>query len=283
MFQSLSVGLRRRWLRGLSAALGMLGAVWLLTEILTRVSRDANRWLDAHGTLYLSITAVLALLALIVSSYESRSASFVLPNTGTTLTLRFADILREEADWIVGVNEFFDSTLGDVVSAGSLHGKIISSVYGGNEAAFRSDVDDALATAVGEEVERPRGQRVRYPLGTVAVIRRDPWRIYLVAITRTDVATDRAGSTVPILWDALGEAIHVVDKVGNGAPLALPLIGNGRTSLNIPPQHLLRLITLKLSQESRRYDLPRRITIDLADECFEHLDLVEIKKGWSVV
>ena len=85
------------------------------------------------------------------------------------------------------------------------------------------------------------------------------------------------------MWDALTDAIKEVDSHGNGDPLALPLIGNGRSSLNIPPQHLLRIITLKLTELGKQYDLPRKITINLSDDCFEHLDLVEIKRGWSIV
>ena len=65
--------------------------------------------------------------------------------------------------------------------------------------------------------------------------------------------------------------------------LAMPLMGNGRASLNIPPQHLLRIITLKIIELGKQDDLPRQITINLSDDCFEHLDLVEIKRGWSVV
>ena len=95
--------------------------------------------------------------------------------------------------------------------------------------------------------------------------------------------THRARSTVPALWGALGEALAAVDRVGNGAALAMPLIGNGRASLNIPPQHLLRLIALRIVDSSKSHDLPRRVTINLSDDCFEHLDLIEIKRGWSVV
>ena len=80
-----------------------------------------------------------------IAAYEARSVSFTVPNTDTTLTLNFASIFDEFADWIIGVNEFFDSILGNIVSVSPLHGQIIAKLYTGNEANFRRDVDAALS------------------------------------------------------------------------------------------------------------------------------------------
>jgi hypothetical protein len=283
VWQSFAVGFRRRWWRSLTAALSVLGTVWLLTEITTRVSKGASTWLDGHGFGYLVVAGLLSLTGFLVAVYEPREVSFRLPNTGTTLTLKFANIFNEATDWIVAVNEYFDSTLGDIVAATSLHGQVISRVYSGNEQNFRADVDNALAGYQGVKEARTKGHPIRYPLGTVAIIKNGPHRIYLLALTKTDTVTHRAKSTVPILWDALGEALATVDRVGNGAPVAMPLIGNGRASLNIAPQHLLRLIALKIVDAKRTHDLPRNMTINLSDDCFDHLDIVEIKRGWSVI
>lgn len=281
--QSFAIGLRRRWWRGLTAALSVLGTVWLLTEVITRVSKDASTWLDNNGVGYLVVAGLLSLAGFLFAIYEPREVSFRLPNSGTTLTLKFTNIFEEATDWIVAVNEYFDSTLGDIVASTSLHGQVISRVYSGNEQSFRADVDDALAGYRGITEARAKGHPIRYPLGTVAIIKNGPHKIYLVALTKTDIVTHRANSTVPILWDALGNALATVDRVGNGAPVAMPLIGNGRASLNIAPQHLLRLIALKIVDAKRTHDLPRRMTINLSDDCFEHLDIVEIKRGWSVI
>jgi len=281
--QSIAVGLKRRWKRASATFLSVLGSVWLITEVLTRVSSKIDKWVDDNGALYLVFALAVAAVGFFAAAYEARSVAFTVPNTDTTLSLKFGSIFDEDADWIIGVNEFFDSTLGNIVSVNSRHGQIIATLYNGNEASFRRDVDTALADFQGQAVQRAEGQTVKYPLGTTIVVPRGPRKIFLVAISKTDLTTHRSSSTVPILWDALTEALKEVDNHGNGDPLALPLIGNGRASLNIPPQHLLRIITLKLTELGKQYDLPRRVTINLSDDCFEHLDLVEIKRGWSVV
>jgi hypothetical protein len=196
--------------------------------------------------------------------------------------LKFANIFDEPADWLIGVNEFFDSELGQLVSPNSLHGKLISGEYNGNAARFRTEVDAALASYQGTHIDRPQGQQTRYDLGTTIVLRGSAKNIYLTAIARSDLQTSRASSSVPILWDGLAEALRIIDNTGNGNPLAMPLIGNGRASIPIPPQHLLRIIVLILTEAAKRHGMPKQIIITLADDCFELLDLPEIKRGWSL-
>ena len=53
--KSLVVGMSRRWRTALTQALGIIGTVWLITEILTRVSSEANAWVTSHGDAYLGI------------------------------------------------------------------------------------------------------------------------------------------------------------------------------------------------------------------------------------
>lgn len=280
-WQSVWVGWKRRWRLGVSAAFVVLGAVWTVTEVLTRVSGRANTWVSQNGATYLITAVALSVLAFLISTFEARSVSFVIPNTSNRLTFKFGDLFAEDADWLVGVNEFFDSAIGPVVSPQSIHGQIISKQYGGDELRFRTDADNALSGQVGEVVARVQGQTTRYPIGTTIALPRSARHIFLVAVARTDLATNRASSDVPTLWGALTEALRAVDNQGNGQPLALPLIGNGRSSVAVPPQHLLRLITLIIVEAIKRHGLPKDIRIMLADDCFDMIDLPELKRGWS--
>lgn len=105
-------------------------------------------------------------------------------------------------------------------------------------------------------------------------------RAYLVALTQTDLHTSKASTSVPLLWAALTAAWRKIHDVGNGQPIALPLIGNGRASLNLEPQHLLRLLVLSLVDFARRTGLPEHVTIVVPDACFEALDIREIARDW---
>lgn len=281
IFKSLRVGIKRRWATGITQALSAAGAVWLITEIATKVSDPLDQWIKQHGNAYLALVLVIAAIWFIRHVYELRAVSFRLPTTDTTIAIKYGDLFAQSTDWLIGVGEFFDSQVGDVVSQHSLHGKLITSTFNGDTGRFRTVVDAALMDAEGTRVQqRSISPKTRYEIGTTAVLDRGQHKVFLVAMARVDLATFKASSDVPTLWRALMGALTVIRNRGNGAPISLPLIGNGRSSVNIEPQHLLRLIVLALVDYGRRVDLPKQVTIVVPEDCFEALDIREIRRDW---
>jgi hypothetical protein len=251
-----------------------------VTEVSTRSFASLGQWLDRHGTLYLAVAAACAFIGFLWAIYEPRKVVFDIPTTSTRLTLKFGDLFKEDADWIIAVNEFFDSRIGDVVSKSSVHGQVICNYFGGDEAKFRAQITPALQPFTGTTVARTVGETTRYDIGTTAVLDRGDKRIYLVAMSRTDVATNKAQSSIPELWTALTAALRKVHERGNGQPLALPLLGNGRASINLPPQHLLRLVVLAIVDYAKTAQLPNSVSLVLHEDCFSAIDLTEIRRDW---
>jgi hypothetical protein len=280
LFKSFRVGIRRRWRTGIAQALSMAGAIWLVTEITTKVSDSAEHWIKDHGDLYSVFVLVAAAIWFLAYIYETRSVSFNLPTTDTKIEIRYGDLFEQPTDWLIGVGEFFDSDVGQVVSKNSLHGKLISNTYNGNCALFRSLVDGALAGVKATPTERPIQPKMKYDIGTTAVLANGSHTVFLVAMSWTNLETSKASSDVPTLWQALGGAMATVRNYGNGAHLSLPLIGNGLSSVNIAPQHLLRLIALALVDYGRKFGLPKQVSIIVPEDCFEKLDIREIRRDW---
>lgn len=278
--KSLKVGIRRRWIGGLTQALSAAGGIWLVTEITTFVSATAEHWMKDHGNYYTATVLIVASLWFLRHVYEVRSVTFPLPTTDTKIEIRYGDLFDQKTDWLIGVGEFFDSQVGDIVSQNSIHGKLINNTYNGDCARFRTLVDDALLGARGTKTTRSFAPKTKYEIGTTAVLARSPHKVFLVAMSRTDLMTAKASSDVPTLWQALTGALASIRNNGNGAPLSLPLIGNGRSSVNIEPQHLLRLIVLALVDFGRKFDLPKRVYIVVPEDCFEALDIREIRRDW---
>jgi hypothetical protein len=278
--KSFSVGVRRRWRAGIERAFSAAGAVWLVTEIVTKISTSADDWVKAHGMIYAAFVVAMCVLWFVVYAYEARSVSFLLPTTDTKIEVRYGDLFAQRTDWLIGVGEFFDSDVGHVVSRESLHGKLIATVHNGDAQRFRSLVDSALAGFKSTPTKRSIHPNLKYSIGTTAVLANGQHNVFLVAMAHVDLETAKASSNVPLLWDALRGAFMSVHNFGNGAPLSLPLIGNGQSSVNIAPQHLLRLIVLALVDFGRKNGLPKQVSIIVPEACFEMLDIREIKRDW---
>ena len=281
LFKSFQVGFRRRWKSAFVHAFGVVGVIWTVAEITTRSSNEADAWLDAHGALFLWIASLIFAIRYLAHVYEVRSVSFYVPTTDSQIAIRFGDIFDAQTDLLVGVNEFFDSSVGQIVAPRSVHGQVIDKLFGKNEARFRQEVDSALAQFPSTQTPRTVEPKIKYPIGTTPFVMNGPRRVFLMAMTHTDLATHKATSSVPMLWSAMMGALQAIADHGNGDPLTMPLVGNGQSSVNIEPQHLLRLIALALVDFGRRVALPKRVTIVVPEDCFAVLDLREIRRDWS--
>ncbi|MEP9374058.1 macro domain-containing protein [Mesorhizobium sp. KR1-2] len=280
LIKSLTVGFQRRWRAGLTQAFGVAGAIWLVTEIVTRVSSSADDWLTANGDVYLGGVLLVGAVWFVAYSYEQRKVKFQVPTTDSYITIKFGNLFEERSDWLIGVNEFFDGRLGQVVAKTTVHGQFITNVFHGDETRFRDAVTAALAGVPNTHTARVNLPAHSYKIGTTAVVANGSQKAFLVAMSRTDLITHKAASTVPMLWCAMKGALESVKNYGNGEPLALPLIGNGLSCVNIEPQHLLRLITLALVDFGRKDSLPKQVTIVVPEGCFEQLDIREIRRDW---
>jgi hypothetical protein len=284
---SLSTGFRRRWRDGLVFGFGAVGAAWTLTEFTTRAIKSLDAFLNTHGGDFLGLMFGIFCWAFLARVFEPRQVTFLLPPTDTRITLKYGDIFSEDANLLLGVNEFFDGELGQPVQPNSVHGQFIIRNYNSNAASFRSDVDAALAatgatsTATARLIKPDRS----YPIGTTARVSNGSHQVFLMAMAKTDLTTSKASSDPALLWTALQGGLRSVHDYGGGNPIAMPLFGNGQAGINLKPQHLLRLLALALVDFGRNSNtqLPKRVIVVLHERCFEELDIREIARDWKKV
>ena len=278
---SFRIGIQRRWKAGLTQAFSAAGVIWLITEILTKVSRTIDNWILENGDVYFAGVIVVAAAFFVRHCYETTSVSFCIPTTETQIEIKFGDLFKQQTDLLIGVGEYFDSDVGHVVSKYSLHGQFIIQSFDGDSKRFRQAIDAALqnANCVLED-RRPIEPKLKYEIGTTAVLPNGAHKTFLVAMANTDLQDAKASTTVPLLWVALSSALESIRSYGNGAPFSLPLIGSGLSSINIKPQHLLRLIVLALVDFGRKRGLPKTVSVILPQDRFEMLDIHEISDDW---
>ena len=277
---SLRVGAARRWKGGITTALTALGAVWLLTEIVTFISDDAKAALQGHPWWYSLAAVAIAAVAFVVFIYEPRRVLIRVPTTDTCIEIKYGNLFNESDHLLIAVNEFFDGSLGQRVAPQSVHGQFIQRFFQSDELQFRAAIDRAIVERRGKQTRRTPPPDVAYPCGTTAVVDIGGRKAFLFVLTRTDLTTAKASTDVPSFWSAVSGALEAAHHFGNGRPIALPLVGNGLSGLNLPPQHLLRMLALCLVYYARAKYLPKQVTLVLPEQCFEHLDLSEIERDW---
>jgi len=210
-----------------------------------------------------------------------RCASLPLPGTKTTVHIEVRDLLDFNGHKVIPVNEFFDSALGSNVNASTLHGQCIQRLFNGSQAAF----DTAVATALSSSKPRSTAQRplggkvVQYNIGTVAVVSHGPSKLFLTALSRTDVSTNKAHADIHDLisaWTATWKAIRVETS---GEPVAVPLMGAGQSGVGLSYPDLLRTLLMTLAHEAREREIGKQVHVLLSEEAFDAIDLKYIRTG----
>lgn len=279
--RSLYIGIKRRWKNGLIHAFSAISIIWLPKEIGTKISSKLNDLIVLNPIAYSLSILIIFIFTFMFYTYEVKSISFSTKTIDSIIRIKFGDLFDQDTDWIIGVNEFFDGKLGDIVSENSVHGQFISKIYNRDSDKFLSDTSSALSSIPFEETHRLIKPSRKYEIGTTAIIQDRERKVFLVAISNTDLETAKASSSVPLLWSAIEAVLTKVHHHGNGAPISMPLIGSGRSSVNISPQHLLRLLVLSLVDFGRKKGLPSEVTIILPEDRFDRLDILEIKRDWE--
>jgi len=227
-----------------------------------------------HPALFL-VAAVAGAAATVQQVAVPLSVTIRLPYGRSRVKVRVGDIWSIEGHRVIAVNEFFDSSLGERVAPGSLHGQVIERCFGGDESAFEAAVDESLRSVGG--IGRPvKGERRKFPIGTVAPVRYGQWWIVLTALSRTNVTTHKARASIDDLWAALEGAWSSARDKASGQRVVAPLIGEGQSQVPLSTRALLQLMLISIGAASREREISKELVIVLSPECFAEMNLRDV-------
>ncbi len=156
-----------------------------------------------------------------------------LPGQRADVVLVRGDLFEQtDCNLVVGFTDTFDTETDQdiVISRDSVQSQLVDRLFGGR----RRLLDEKLKTglrgvrAVGTESARakPRGRRVRYPVGTTVAVPVDGRRIFAVAYSRlgNDLVARSGNEDLRASLDQLWASVAVH---GLFRPVAVPLVGSG--------------------------------------------------------
>ncbi|MFE2888931.1 macro domain-containing protein [Streptomyces sp. NPDC059272] len=156
-----------------------------------------------------------------------------LPGQRADVVLVRGDLFEQtDCNLVVGFTDTFDTETDQdiVISRDSVQSQLVDRLFGGRRRLLDEKLKAGLrgVRAVGTESARakPRGRRVRYPVGTTVAVPVDGRRIFAVAYSRlgNDLVARSGNEDLRASLDRLWASVAVH---GLFRPVAVPLVGSG--------------------------------------------------------
>jgi hypothetical protein len=235
-----------------------------------------------QGAWVIAVLLLASSLWAVVRSVPKRSVTREFTHPGFSVTVKVGDLFAEDVSLVIGFTDVYDTSLeAGVISPRSVQAQLLKEVYGGDARALDSDLEIALqrsrAQSIESELDKPLGKRVRYPIGTVAVVSRADRKIYCVAYSR--MSNDLvARSSVDNLWRSLGELWSAIASHGQLGGVAMPILGSDLARIgNLGRESLLKVILLSFVARSREGVMARSLTVLIHPRDAEDIDMHDLQ------
>lgn len=207
--------------------------------------------LKVGGEGLISLLVLSSISAIIVARPKLKLQRYF-PTPDTQVTIRVGDIFGEPADVVIGFNDVFDTEVGQIISAKSLQGRLLSEIYAGDQSALDRDITNTLVGLTGDEDDtKTVGKNIRYPLGTVAILTKNNRKYFCSAYGKleSDLTTS---SSVETLWHSLNQLWESIRLRGECEAIAVPVIGTALARVGESHSAIIKLILLSFVMASRR-------------------------------
>ena len=191
----------------------------------------------------------------------------------TRLVVKVGDLFdQDDANIAVGFCDTFDTATEDdvIISHESVQGQLLDRIYAGDrgllDKALRKGLQRVESCGTEPFHNKPKGKRVRYPIGSVVPLPLPGRRVFAFVhcrqgndlVTRSDPADLRL--SLECLWADV--AVHGLRK-----PMAIPVVGSGLARVELGYEQLMILIvdTFLTSSQADRHTPELRIMIRPAD------------------
>lgn len=231
---------------------------------------------DNVRPVFVLVVVAAVIYGFIASWPRPIEASYSAPNT--RIRVLKGDLFDQDGHLVVGTCDTFDTLVPDVIAPSSVQGQFLNKVFGGRLDELDRQIADALRRIEPcGEVAKP-GKTVRYPVGTVAVLRENRRKHFLVAYTEMSPSNEARG-TADGVWRSLLSLWGVIGREANGETVSMPVIGGGQARLSqvLPVQDSIRFIALSFMLASRHEKICDELNIVILPADFDRLDRLQIQ------
>ena len=161
----------------------------------------------------------------------------------------YGDLFQNKGIVVIPVNEYFDTIVDEkIISSNTLHGYFVKQFFTGNDKELKQQITKSLSTVLPLEKNntRKQGNKNKYPLGTVAQVKKEGRISYLVALTRFN-ENNRAEVKKSEYQRVLCDLFDYIEQYSQGTQVSIPLIGGGHSGVDLSKQKLLEFLLFSIA------------------------------------
>lgn len=254
----------------------------LITLILAFLNKPFSNFINNYEIEYFIAFLVLNLVIIFYKNKSKNKIDLKITDT-VNIKIKYDDIFKQDGIMIIPVNEYFDTIVDDkVISSNTLHGIFIKQIFGGDTENLNKQINKSLENIKSVSNEnRKRGNKLKYPIGTVAQVEKNGKIYYLVASTRFN-ENNRAETTKEEYQFVLTKLLNYIEQFSQGKAVNIPLIGGGHAGVKLSKQKLLEFLLMSVHLNDN-LTLINGINIILHDSIKKDIDLNTIEYLYKIM
>ncbi|TFD20829.1 macro domain-containing protein [Cryobacterium sp. TMT2-23] len=260
-----AAGFSRRFLEAIGAQAAGAGVIAVFAPDMLK-----NQW-------WLIALAVVVAATWAVFKQRQTSPSQWYAHGNFTIRLVVGDLFQQDASAMVGMTTTFD-TDPTIIDASSVQGSFLRTVYASSHTRLDQELEESLAATKPVSRIVKAGKPHAYPLGTTAILEgRGAIRYYCLAYTEMD-AHNRAQGSIRGIVHSLDKLWDAVDMHSNGAPICVPLLGQGQSRIpELTPEAAVRLMAFSFFLRCRRNRVSSELRIVIHPKEINKIDQTEFQ------
>lgn len=207
-----------------------------------------------------------------------------LPSTNNcTITIKVDDLFHSKGHLVIGINDTFDTEIGELIKQKSVQGQFLSKVYHGDIQRLDRDIEEQLIKKKLQptiDTSKNKGKNKRYPIGTTLSLGNGTERYFLSAYSY--MGNDlKAKSSINDLWISLREIWNEVRLKGQGTKVSMPIVGSELARISADRSLLVKLIALSYVLNSKEEVICEELEIIIRKQDLKYINLIDIQNSLS--
>lgn len=252
----------------------IIGGCYSAYEILVTLFPSQNDIFED----FLKISLIISFLIGIFVNIPKKRFRYQLKNKDVGITLCIGNLFKEKGAMIIPTNTTFDTKMEEeFISPKSIQGQYQCKYYPNNLRTLDNLIEIELTEEKYEKLKRKGSKSKKYPIGTAIKLNNNGKRFYFLAIADVN-SNGKPNANFENIQVSLEKLWECILRRGNMEPIVMPIIGTGRTGLNVSRQKIIKEIIFSFIAHTNEKKISDELIICIHPQDISNIDLEELKE-----